>query len=175
MLGNNIINYRPYKRYIYFIGILVISAVFMVTFLFWGLRKQVEVELDILSVLFLVSICLFVSFVYMYKDYKLNFVFTDDGISVFKGKKDRFIPWEEISYAYSTRSFKGCVFLLLSSESVSEKQSKKITNRAVNKSSFLLDDKIVIPVLHQKQVNEQIKLLVETKVGSIIDRREFYW
>ena len=165
--------YRPNRQYIFFSCLSFFMGIVSFALLFIGKNGNIKSTLTISS-MGLVSFLL--SF-YIYKAYKKYIVFDEDGVSVFEGKRKGVVvvPWEKITYAYYTRNFKGFHFLLLSSKNYSEKQARKITNRAINREKLFFDGNIVFNVDYQKQVNEQIKLLVENKVGPIIDQRDFYW
>ena len=69
----------------------------------------------------------------------------------------QYIPWENLQYAYYTRTYKGLTYLILSSEEISYKKRKRIVNIEACRSKMYMGSKIVIPMANNKEKVYQIR------------------
>lgn len=94
--------------------------------------------------------------------------FEQKGLRIVGGnyKDYRYILWEELTYAYFARDFKGHLFLVLSPNALNSKEAKRFANRGANLSQICVDSVVVIYMDVVQNVS-QLKELIDNYVENV--------
>lgn len=139
---NDITIYRPYKAHAWTLPFTVTIGLF--AFVATGYCVPYwEYNVFILAVIGVV--CAWLT-KFLYDSSNLTVIFEQQGLRTIAGRYDdyRYVLWEELSYAYYVRSFKGHLFLVLSPNALSPKEAKHFANRGANSSRICIDSVLVI-------------------------------
>ena len=161
---NDTIIYRPYKTQTW--PLVFTIPVGILAFMGAGYC----LPLSGVSVLCLAGVgiaCIWLTKV-LYDSSKRAVFFEQKGLRIIDGSyfDYRYVLWEELSYAYYVRSFKGHFFLVLSSNALSPKEAKHFANRGANSSRICIDSVLVI-YIDIFQDASQLRELIENHVVHI--------
>lgn len=157
--------YRPYRSHAWFLPFTI--PVGMLAFIFagyclpfWGFYAIVPVAIGIA--------CTWLTKV-LYDYSRVAVFFEQEGLRVIGSSYNdyRYVLWEELSYAYYVRSFKGHLFAVLSPKALSPKEAKKLANRGANSTRICIDDTVVIHLEDILQDGLQIKEFIENHVAHM--------
>lgn len=167
-MNRNDIKYQPYRveTYILLIELVVMEIISFVIFgavlhegdiqeLFgWGIMA--------ISCGFLAKWC--------YDLTKIVVFFEEDGLRLINCgyKKHCYFPWQNLSYGYYCRDYKGNLYLVLAPESLNRKQLKQKVNRSMLSLKMNIDNIIVIDINGDKEIF-QIKAMISEKIPYIKD------
>lgn len=148
---------RPYQVYIYFIPFILFCEIF--AFIIVGCNLVAGL-FDWL--MFTVGIlCIWLTKV-LYDASNIVVIVEEIALQIVGGNYNqyRYILWKELSYGYYTRSFKGHLFLVLSSKELGSKEVKKLVNRGANFYKICIDDTIIIPITFLKNASQLKEMIV---------------
>lgn len=139
---NHTIVYRPYKSSVWFavfmtgIGLLALMiagyALPYKGFIVFFLTAIGVVSLWLTKIL--------------YDSSNITIYLEQEGLRITGGKHNnyQYISWEELSYTYYIRSFKGHLFLVLSPKTLSSKEAKRLVNQAANLFKIYITGVVVL-------------------------------
>lgn len=163
---NDMIIYRPYRSHIW--ALFFTIPVGMLTFVAAGYCLQYW---DF-SVIFLVTIGIVSIWLskMLYDSSNIAVFFEQEGLRIVGGSCTdyRYALWEELSYAYYIRSFKGHLFLVLSPKALGHKEAKALANRGANSAKICIDYAVVMHI-DVLQNTSQLKELIDNNVLHISD------
>lgn len=140
----DIIIYHPHRSHIWFVPFSV--GVGILSFIAAGYSLP---RIDFFCFCFLaMGIPCFVLSKILYDSSNIAVFLEQDGLQIAerRNKISQRILWEEVSYAYFTRSYKGYSFVVLSPKALNKKQAQDFTNRGANASRVCVDFVLVIYV-----------------------------
>ena len=156
--------YRPYKLHAWILPFTasVVPLAFAVAGYcvpYWGYNVAILAVIGI--------VCAWLTKVF-YDSSRLAVIFEQQGLRTIGCRYSdyRYVLWEELSYAYYVRSFKGHLFLVLSSNALSPKEAKRFANRGANSSRICIDSVFVI-YIDIFQDASQLRELIENHVVHI--------
>lgn len=158
---NDTIIYRPYRSHAWPLPFTI--PVGMLAFMaagyclpFLGFRVLVLVAIGIA--------CTWLTKV-LYDSSNIAVYLEQEGLRIIGGSYNdyRYALWEELSYAYYVRSFKGHLFLVLSPKALSSKEAKNLANRGANSSRICIDYAVVI-YIDILQNTSQLKELIDNHI-----------
>lgn len=161
---NDIIFYRPYKTQIW-------AMIFVV---FVGILSFVGVGYCLpllgLSVLCLVGIgtaCIWLTKV-LYDSLNKAVFLEKEGLRIVGDtcSNHRYMPWNELTYAYYVKNYKGHLFLVLSPKVLNAKEAKHFANRGANSSRICIDNAVVIYIDMLQDVS-QLRELIDRYVVHV--------
>ena len=161
---NNAITYRPYRSHAWFVPFAFGIGIF---YIFAAGYSLPLINFVVLLLLGMGIVCFLLAKV-LYDSSNILVLLEREGLRVTGGRYGiyRYIPWDELSYAYNTRSYKGHLFLVLSPTPLSPKQAQILTNRGANTSKIFVDSVVVIPI-DTMQNTSQLREAVASKVLHI--------
>lgn len=139
---NDTFIYRPYKSHAWTlpfttsVGLLAfVAAGYCVPY--WGYNVLILAAVGI--------VCAWLTKL-LYDSSNVAVIFEQEGLRALGGNYNeyRYVLWEEVSYAYYVRSFKGHLFLVLTPNALSSKEAKHLANRGANSSRICIDSVLVI-------------------------------
>ena len=134
--------YRPYKSrsWIRFLMLPIGVPAFILAVYLWPISLSGSV-LGVVTGL----MCIWI-YKELYIASKVVIYLESQGIRVVEreNQDDIFVQWEECPYAHYATSYKGHLFMVLSSKQLDGKEKKHLANRSANSSRVHLDDAIVI-------------------------------
>ena len=100
---------------------------------------------------------------------KVVVVFEQQGVRILGDKHHnyRFVPWENLTYAYYTRNYKGHPFLVLTPNALDRKEAKHFANRGANTTRICIDGVLVIYMDIIQDVSP-IEELIATHVEHVV-------
>ena len=147
---SNILKYRPWKLYIYFVPFLVFSGLAFIVI--------ASLYFNISLINFCISLLLgalsFVLVKVLYDSYNVVILFSPQVIEITEKKQSKAYKYTEFLYGYYGRSYKGHLFLVLSNKRIDKKQVKLLCNKSANYSKICFDDTVVIPIGNPNNKNE---------------------
>ena len=115
--------YHPYKSYRYVLPMIVSFS--SLGFIIVGMNLFKDTDFTIFGLI--IGVSLLVAAIYCSRRANTVIVFDAEGLRVTMGTRKyyRFVPWDDIQYAYSARNIKGFQFLILSPMPLNENKIKK--------------------------------------------------
>ena len=115
--------YHPYKSYRYVLPVAIGFSV--MAFIFMGTELSQSTDFTIFN--FVIGSGFLIAAIYCSRRANTVIVFDTEGLRVTMGTRKyyRFVPWDDIQYAYSARNIKGFQFLILSPMPLNENKIKK--------------------------------------------------
>lgn len=158
---NDCIIYRPYKSYVWALPFTVSVGLFAFVAAGYCIL-HFECTVFILAVIGIM--CTWLTKI-LYDSSNLAMIFEQQGLRAIGCRYTdyRYVPWDELPYAYYVRSFKGHLFLVLSPNLLSPKEAKHVANRGANLSRICIGGVWVI-YLDIFQNVSQIKELIDNHV-----------
>ena len=94
----------------------------------------------------------------VYDTMRMVILFDVDGLQVIgtQPKNDSYFSWKDISFTYCVRNYRGFYFLVLSPETLTSKEAKRLVRRWVNPLKMCVEDAMVIPA-DNIQKNSRLK------------------
>lgn len=161
---NGITIYRPYRVHAWTLPFTVTVGVFAFVATgycvpYWGYNVIILAVIGI--------ICAWLTKVF-YDTSNITVIFEQYGLRTIASRYDdcRYVLWAELLYAYYVRSFKGHLFLVLSSKALSPKEARQFANRGANSSRICIDSVFVI-YIDIFQDASQLRELIENHVVHI--------
>lgn len=138
----NYIIYRPYRTQLWISLFTLIMAVF--TFVFLGVSLT-KVGLHTLFLLVSGLVFLFLT-KSLYDSSKIILIFDDEGLLIFNDKHNNYrrFNWAYFSTLSYTTNFKGNLFAVLTPDSKTESEIKKLVSHSANSSKVCIDDTVII-------------------------------
>ncbi len=156
--------YRPYRSYAWFLPFTIPIGILAFIFAgyclpFWGFDVIVPVAIGIT--------CTW-STKFLYDSSRIAISFEAEGLRIIGSSYNdyRYVLWEELSYAYYVRSFKGHLFVVLSPKTLSSKEANKLANRGANSTRICIDYAVVIYIDIPQDIS-QIKELIDNHVTYV--------
>lgn len=161
---NNTIIYRPYRSYKWFALFLLVTGIFEFVSVGFALHDA-GLYIFLLVMLGILSVCMAKV---LFDFSKTVVTFEQDGLRIFGCGRSpySYLPWDEFSYAYYVRSYKGDLFLVLSPKAIGYKEAKKLVNRGANSSKMCIDSAVVIFIKTTQDII-QLKEFVSNHVSHI--------
>lgn len=156
-MKNGNLAYHPYRSHSYFIPFVVGISIF--AFVVIGCLWE-DIHLSAFIFYALAILCgFFIKF--LFDTSKVKIFFEDDGFRLIddKHKKDCYVLWKDLPYAYYSRSYKGHLFVVLSPEVLSLKQVKQFVNLSANSSKISIDKVFVIYIDFLQDISRIYELL----------------
>ena len=142
-MNKNIIEYRPYPYSIYFIPFMTIEIIFtwvLIGGFIWSGNIKGIVSVGICSILLsYFTKCLYDSSKKMILFDESGLRIISDGTAIYT-----YVPWEEASYGYYHKDYKGNEYFLLSATPLERKKRKRILHRSTLSSKIYVSNVIVI-------------------------------
>lgn len=138
--------FYPYKNnwYVLIFSVLTMIAFSLMLFLYFNL---------LFLLLAGVNACLII---FSYVSVHTKILFYEDRFRVHDNKRKKIIDftWEQVTYGYHTKNFKGHRFLLLSPNRLTEKQLRQYTNISANTDRVCIDAIVVFPIENSQYTSE---------------------
>lgn len=161
---NDVIKYRPNRSNSWFVPFMLICSIIAFVGIGYCLPK---IGFPVYF-LFVFGIMGFLLAKTLYDSSNIIIIFENEGLRIAGGKHNNYhyTLWEDINYAYYARNFKGHLFLILSPESLSQKQVKHFMNRGANTSRICVDSVMVIHIDELQDITK-LRELINNKVLHI--------
>lgn len=158
--------YRPFRYYkVFFYVMMVMQALF-----FYGAGQSAS---DISAACFCAAMGVAIGCFAMYFYDQSNVVLglERDGIQIMNCAKKECakVLWEEFRYAYYSSNYKGQWFIVLSTETLTTQEVRRIMNRAANGTRICVDQFSVVPLdpLLRPEKREEITAWIDRHVARV--------
>ena len=157
--------YRPYGNFKY-----VALFPFLCGILMFGIAVM-NYTSPKLCIPLTLSVFEFFSFFYIYNLNSIAIVFGQSEVQVFDSKVRREYLWTDFSDIYYGRNGRGCLFIVMSSEVLTEKQVKSFCRKCSWSNPLRVKNALVFPVGNNQ---DEEKINQEIVKQQLILHKEFY-
>ena len=150
--------FYPYRNnwYVLIFSVLTIIAFSLMLFLYFNLLFLLLAVVNAWLIFF------------SYASVRTKILFYQDCFRIHDNKRKKTIDltWEQVTYGYHTKNFKGHRFLLLSPNKLTEKQLRQYTNQGANTDRICIDAIVVFPI-GNSQYTSELERFIFSKVMVI--------
>lgn len=141
---NDTIIYCPYRSHAWFVPFTIVIEIFA----FAAVGYCIPYGGSVVFLLVAIGIASIWLTRVLYDSSNIAVFFEPEGLRITGGRYSdyRYVHWEELPYAYYTRSYKGHLFLVLSPKALSKKQVKFFANKGASSSRICIDFVVIIHI-----------------------------
>lgn len=168
-MNSNILKFYPYRVYRYVLPFVICATIFLLmafcNFL-WNQYVQGGIGYVIMIVISIIATK------HSYDLTKVTVLFESDGLRLINGKhiREYYVSYQNLPYGYYCRSYRGHLFLVLSPETLCEKQIRKIVNRSARLEKVIIDNAVVIFINNgRKEEKLRMKKIISEKISFVRD------
>ncbi len=159
---NNELKCRPYKVYVFIFLFFFFASFFC--FILFGHSVLFGENTEVLMWgVACVAWCLLAKYCYNLSQVTISFEVDGLRLTNIKGVKEQYISYQKYLYGYYCRSYRGHLYLVISSVLLQEKQIKKLLNRSVWLNAILVKDTAVILL---NNISKKDRLLIREIISK---------